>query len=73
MAGLGRRLLTGDVSEFVMRPPRILVGPVTAVGAHLQPDTYSYLAQGALLRDGWTLCGWPGGQSNSLLDDVSPI
>ncbi len=73
--GLGRRLLTGDVSEFVMRAttgfwlaPLLLSVPV------FSRDTYSYLAQGALIRDGLDpYAVGPVGNPNSLLDDVSPI
>ena len=65
----------GDVSEFTM---------VATTGFWLMPlllsvpvfsrDTYSYLAQGALLRDGFDpyVVG-PIDNPNSLLDNVSPI
>ncbi|MCV6967665.1 alpha-(1-_6)-mannopyranosyltransferase A [Mycobacterium intermedium] len=72
---LGKRVLARDVSEFTMRAttgfwlaPLLLSVPV------FSRDTYSYLAQGALLRDGLDpyVVG-PVGNPNALLDDVSPI
>ncbi|KLO32060.1 alpha-(1-_6)-mannopyranosyltransferase A [Mycobacterium haemophilum] len=72
---LGRRVLAGQTTEFMMRAttgfwlaPLLLSVPV------FSRDTYSYLAQGALLRDGLDpyLVG-PVGNPNALLDDVSPI
>src|SRR6201988_3062721 len=72
---LGRHALAGESSEFTMRAttgfwlaPLLLSVPV------FSRDTYSYLAQGALLRDGFDpyLVG-PIDNPNSLLDNVSPI
>ncbi|MBW0017370.1 MAG: alpha-(1-_6)-mannopyranosyltransferase A [Mycobacterium sp.] len=72
---LGRQVLAGEASEFTMRAttgfwlaPLLLSVPV------FSRDTYSYLAQGALLRDGldpYAIA--PVGNPNALLDDVSPI
>lgn len=72
---LGRRVLAGAADEFTMRvttacwlAPLLLSAPV------FSRDTYSYLAQGALLRDGFDpYAVGPVGNPNSLLDDVSPI
>lgn len=75
--GLGRRVIdrTGGVSEYTMLAttafwltPLLLSVPV------FSRDTYSYLAQGALLRDGFDpyVVG-PVDNPNSLLDNVSPI
>lgn len=72
---LGRRVVDGDVSEYTMLAttgfwllPLLLSVPV------FSRDTYSYLAQGALLRDGLDpyLVG-PIENPNDLLDNVSPI
>ena len=73
--GLGRRLLTGDVSEFVMRATTAFwLAPLLLSVPIFSRDTYSYLAQGALLRDGLDpYAVGPVGNPNSLLDDVSPI
>ncbi|HTM84512.1 MAG TPA: alpha-(1-_6)-mannopyranosyltransferase A, partial [Mycobacterium sp.] len=73
--GLGRRVLDGTATQFTMvattgfwLAPLLLSVPV------FSRDTYSYLAQGALLRDGLDpyLVG-PVENPNPLLDDVSPI
>jgi alpha-1,6-mannosyltransferase len=72
---VGRRVLTGDASEY---------GMVATTGFWLAPlllsvpvfsrDTYSYLAQGALLRDGLDpYAVGPIENPNPLLDNVSPI
>ena len=73
--GLGRRLLAGDVSEFVMRATTgFWLAPLLLSVPIFSRDTYSYLAQGALLRDGLDpYAVGPVGNPNSLLDDVSPI
>src|SRR6201994_748545 len=72
---LGRRALAGNASDYTMvattgfwLAPLLLSVPV------FSRDTYSYLAQGALLRDGFDpyLVG-PVDNPNSLLDNVSPI
>ncbi|HME78554.1 MAG TPA: alpha-(1-_6)-mannopyranosyltransferase A [Mycobacterium sp.] len=72
---LGRRALTGDASEYAMvastgfwLAPLLLSVPV------FSRDTYSYLAQGALLRDGLDpYAVGPIENPNPLLDNVSPI
>ncbi len=73
--GLGRRLLAGNVSEFVMRATTgFWLAPLLLSVPIFSRDTYSYLAQGALLRDGLDpYAVGPVGNPNSLLDDVSPI
>jgi alpha-1,6-mannosyltransferase len=72
---LGRRVIDGTAREYTMvattgfwLAPLLLSVPV------FSRDTYSYLAQGALLRDGFDpyLAG-PVDNPNSLLDNVSPI
>lgn len=72
---LGRRVVDGTATEYTMLAttgfwlaPLLLSAPV------FSRDTYSYLAQGALLRDGYDpyVVG-PIENQNSLLDDVSPI
>jgi alpha-1,6-mannosyltransferase len=72
---LGRRVVDGRATEYTMvvstcfwLAPLLLSAPV------FSRDTYSYLAQGALLRDGFDpyLVG-PVENPNPLLDDVSPI
>jgi alpha-1,6-mannosyltransferase len=72
---LGRRVLAGAADEFAMMAttgfwlaPLLLSVPV------FSRDTYSYLAQGALLRDGLDPYGvGPIDNPNPLLDNVSPI
>jgi alpha-1,6-mannosyltransferase len=72
---LGRRTLAGETTEFMMRAttgfwlaPLLLSVPV------FSRDTYSYLAQGALLRDGFDpYAVGPVANPNTLLDNVSPI
>ena len=72
---LGRRVLTGDANESTMvatvafwLAPLLLSVPV------FSRDTYSYLAQGALLRDGLDpYAVGPVDNPNPLLDNVSPI
>ncbi|OBJ06103.1 DUF2029 domain-containing protein [Mycobacterium alsense] len=72
---LGRRALAGDATEVTMRAttgcwlaPLLLSVPV------FSRDTYSYLAQGALLRDGFDpYAVGPVANPNPLLDNVSPI
>ncbi|MDT5076605.1 MAG: alpha,6-mannosyltransferase, partial [Mycobacterium sp.] len=72
---LGRRVVDRSATEFTMVAttwfwllPLLLSVPV------FSRDTYSYLAQGALLRDGFDpyVVG-PIDNENSLLDNVSPI
>ncbi|MCV7412856.1 hypothetical protein AWC05_12615 [Mycobacterium florentinum] len=72
---LGRRVIAGETTEFMMRAttgfwlaPLLLSVPV------FSRDTYSYLAQGALLRDGFDpYAVGPVANPNVLLDNVSPI
>jgi alpha-1,6-mannosyltransferase len=72
---LGRRVLVGDASEHTLvattgfwLAPLLLSVPV------FSRDTYSYLAQGALLRDGLDpYAVGPIENPNPLLDNVSPI
>jgi alpha-1,6-mannosyltransferase len=72
---LGRRVVDGTATAYTMLAttgfwltPLLLSVPV------FSRDTYSYLAQGALLRDGFDpyVVG-PIANPNPLLDDVSPI
>ena len=72
---LGRRVIDRSATEYTMvattgfwLAPLLLSVPV------FSRDTYSYLAQGALLRDGFDpyVVG-PIDNPNSLLDNVSPI
>jgi alpha-1,6-mannosyltransferase len=72
---LGRRVLAGSASKYTMvattgfwLAPLLLSVPV------FSRDTYSYLAQGALLRDGLDPYEvGPIENPNPLLDNVSPI
>ncbi|MBV9318642.1 MAG: alpha-(1-_6)-mannopyranosyltransferase A [Mycobacterium sp.] len=72
---LGRRVIAGDATEYTMvvttgfwLAPLLLSVPV------FSRDTYSYLAQGALLRDGLDpYVSAPVDDPNPLLDNVSPI
>jgi alpha-1,6-mannosyltransferase len=72
---LGRRVLAGAADQFAMvvttsfwLAPLLLSVPV------FSRDTYSYLAQGALLRDGLDpYAVGPIDNPNALLDNVSPI
>jgi alpha-1,6-mannosyltransferase len=72
---LGRRVLVGDADQRTMvvttgfwLAPLLLSVPV------FSRDTYSYLAQGALLRDGLDpYAVGPIANPNPLLDNVSPI
>jgi alpha-1,6-mannosyltransferase len=72
---LGRRALAGNASDYTMvattgfwLAPLLLSVPV------FSRDTYSYLAQGALLRDGLDpYAVGPIENPNPLLDNVSPI
>ncbi|MEZ0381419.1 alpha-(1-_6)-mannopyranosyltransferase A [Mycobacterium sp. pW045] len=73
--GLGRRVIDGAATEYTLiattgfwLAPLLLSVPV------FSRDTYSYLAQGALLRDGLDPYQvGPVENPNPLLDDVSPI
>lgn len=54
--GLGRRVLAGDATEFVMKATTgFWLAPLLVSVPVFSRDTYSYLAQGALLRDGGPL------------------
>jgi alpha-1,6-mannosyltransferase len=72
---LGRRVLAGETTEFTMRATTLFwLAPLLVSVPVFSRDAYSYLAQGALLRDGldpYTV--GPVGNPNSLLDDVSPV
>ncbi|CAM4411815.1 carotene biosynthesis associated membrane protein [Mycobacterium basiliense] len=72
---LGRRVLAGETTEFVMRATTAFwLAPLLVSVPVFSRDTYSYLAQGALLRDGFDpYAVGPVGNPNPLLDDVSPI
>ncbi|MUM18646.1 MULTISPECIES: alpha-(1-_6)-mannopyranosyltransferase A [unclassified Mycobacteroides] len=73
--GLGRHVIAGKVTKeslFVVIPCWLL--PLLASVPVFSRDAYSYLAQGALLRDGLDpyLVG-PVENPNALLENVSPI
>jgi alpha-1,6-mannosyltransferase len=76
---LGRRALAGpgsnSATEFTMKVTTgFWLAPLLVSAPIFSRDTYSYLAQGALLRDGLDpYAVGPVGNPNSLLDDVSPI
>jgi len=71
----GRAQRPGDVSDYTMVATTwIWLAPLLLSVPVFSRDTYSYLAQGALLRDGLDpyVVG-PVDNPNSLLDNVSPI
>lgn len=72
---LGRRAVAGEISEFMMRATTgFWLAPMLASVPVFSRDTYSYLAQGALLRDGFDPYRvGPVANPNVLLDNVSPI
>lgn len=73
---LGRLMLEKPgVSEFTMKATAAFwLAPLLVSVPLFSRDTYSYLAQGALLRDGFDpYVVAPIENSNSLLDNVSPI
>src|ERR1700760_1880486 len=72
---LGRRALAGAASEFTMvASAAIWLAPLLLSVPLFSRDTYSYLAQGALLRDGLDpYAVGPVENPNPLLDNVSPI
>ncbi|AXN50491.1 hypothetical protein VIMS_01354 [Mycobacterium marinum] len=72
---LGRGVLAGQASEFTMRATTAFwLAPLLLSVPIFSRDTYSYLAQGALLRDGLDpYAVGPVANANSLLNDVSPI
>lgn len=73
--GLGRRVLAGDATEYAMKATTgFWLVPLLVSVPVFSRDTYSYLAQGALLRDGLDpYAVGPVANPNSLLDNVSPI
>jgi alpha-1,6-mannosyltransferase len=72
---LGRRVLAGDTSEYTMvASAAFWLAPLLLSVPLFSRDTYSYLAQGALLRDGFDpYAVGPIDNPNALLDNVSPI
>ena len=72
---LGRRVLAGDASEYTMVVSAAFwLAPLLLSVPLFSRDTYSYLAQGALLRDGFDpYAVGPIDNPNALLDNVSPI
>jgi alpha-1,6-mannosyltransferase len=73
--GLGRRVVAGTATEFTMRATTgFWLAPLLVSVPVFSRDTYSYLAQGALLRDGFDpYAVGPVANPNALLDNVSPI
>ena len=72
---LGRWVIERRVDEYAMVVTTgVWLTPLLASVPVFSRDTYSYLAQGALLRDGFDpyLVG-PAENPNQLLEDVSPI
>lgn len=72
---LGRRMLDHGSSEYTMLATTgFWLAPLLLSVPLFSRDTYSYLAQGALLRDGFDpyVVG-PIENPNALLDNVSPI
>jgi alpha-1,6-mannosyltransferase len=72
---LGRRVVDGSATEYTLvATTGFWLAPLLASVPVFSRDTYSYLAQGALLRDGLDpyLVG-PVENPNPLLEDVSPI
>jgi alpha-1,6-mannosyltransferase len=72
---LGRRALAGRVAEFTMLATTgFWLAPLLVSGPVFSRDSYSYLAQGALLRDGLDpYAVGPVANPNVLLDNVSPV
>jgi alpha-1,6-mannosyltransferase len=72
---LGRRVVAGDASEYTMvATTGFWLAPLLMSVPVFSRDTYSYLAQGALLRDGLDpYAVGPIENPNPLLDNVSPI
>ncbi len=72
---LGRRVVAGDTTEYMMRATTAFwLAPLLLSVPVFSRDTYSYLAQGALLRDGFDpYAVGPVANPNVLLDNVSPI
>jgi alpha-1,6-mannosyltransferase len=72
---LGRRALAGAADQFTMvASAAFWLAPLLLSVPLFSRDTYSYLAQGALLRDGLDpYAVGPIDNPNALLDNVSPI
>jgi alpha-1,6-mannosyltransferase len=72
---LGRRVIAGEATEYTMvATTGFWLAPLLASVPVFSRDTYSYLAQGALLRDGLDpYAVGPVDNPNPLLDNVSPI
>ncbi|MFZ0226942.1 MAG: alpha-(1-_6)-mannopyranosyltransferase A, partial [Mycobacterium sp.] len=72
---LGRRVLAGQAREYTMvATTAFWLAPLMLSVPVFSRDTYSYLAQGALLRDGFDpYAVGPIENPNPLLDNVSPI
>lgn len=72
---LGRRMLAGGTNDYTMiATTGFWLAPLLLSVPLFSRDTYSYLAQGALLRDGLDpYAVGPIENENVLLDDVSPI
>ena len=72
---LGRRALAGEATEFTMKATTgFWLAPLLVSVPVFSRDTYSYLAQGALLRDGLDpYAVGPVTNPNILLENVSPI
>ncbi len=72
---LGRRVLARDASEYAMvASAAFWLAPLLLSVPLFSRDTYSYLAQGALLRDGFDpYAVGPIDNPNALLNNVSPI
>lgn len=72
---LGRRVIDRTATEYTMvATTGFWLAPLLLSVPLFSRDTYSYLAQGALLRDGFDpYAVGPVDNPNSLLDNVSPI
>ena len=72
---LGRRVIDRTATEYTMvATTGFWLAPLLLSVPLFSRDTYSYLAQGALLRDGFDpYAVGPIDNPNSLLDNVSPI
>ncbi|OBK80914.1 alpha-(1-_6)-mannopyranosyltransferase A [Mycobacterium sp. 1164985.4] len=72
---LGRQVVNRTATEYTMvATTGFWLAPLLLSVPLFSRDTYSYLAQGALLRDGLDpYAVGPVDNPNSLLDDVSPI
>ncbi|MGV0852820.1 alpha-(1-_6)-mannopyranosyltransferase A [Mycolicibacterium phlei] len=72
---LGRQVINRTATEYTMvATTGFWLAPLLCSVPLFSRDTYSYLAQGALLRDGFDpYAVGPVDNPNSLLDNVSPI